>query len=219
MERMMKIPEVRRMVRPPPLDHELGFAGMLTIAGGWGIGTVTGLLVALGTIWLLGVALSLPANTDLPPPLAILPWIVGTIIAVLVIGAAQWSLVQRHVPPANRLIWLLATALGGGLISLPPLVFSVVTPSTELIGLTAGLNNANLLLRAIAICGVAGSSAALGAGAGAVLSGIQWYVLRRHEPETVRWIAANSMGAALGVGVIILGLALLGAVLRPLGAT
>jgi hypothetical protein len=213
--------KVNKVWRPAaiPLDEALGPWAVLTLAGGWGVGLTMGLLVALGTGWLLGVGFSGLAAGALPTPLEILPWAGGAAVAMLMITVAQWGIVERYLPPPTRPAWITRTAIAGTLIGLPLVGIGIILGLGGASNLAVGLNQVDLPLRLITVFTVGGVGAALGAAAGALLGVVQWAVLRHHDPQAHGWIPANSIGGALGLGVVLLGIALLSAALRaPLGS-
>lgn len=104
-------------------------------------------------------------------------------IGGLVIGTAQWLVLQRRLPKAGW--WIVATAIAWGLIGQSKLgALGWVVPkglySVGLRSLYGGFD---------------------GLQTGALLGALQYFVLRKHIPNATSWIAGNSIGWAIGLAM------------------
>lgn len=164
--------------------------------GRWIAANALGELLGLGLIGLVvgGVASRSPSSI---PSWVILPGVLllGMLEGVLV-GLCQGWVLREALPHFRMAVWIRATAAG----ALLAWVLGVL-PSTlmDMGGASSTPQNApaepsqwvQWLL-----------AAALGVVAGPILSGVQWFVLRRHVARAGWWIPANSLAWAVGMPLV-----------------
>jgi len=161
----------------------------------WTRAQFVGQVVAIGGG--VAVAQTLAAHTGGWRSGIVVPLLVGAVAGVAV-GASQWSTLRRAVGDLRVRAWISASALGGALVG----VLAAGTVSCGPFDVSS--------LPAVALVALAS-----GLGAGATLGAAQAWALRRRPAVALRWLAANAVGWAFGVLLLVLGL--LGTVLtsRP----
>jgi hypothetical protein len=124
---------------------------------------------------------------------AALALVVAGSVEGLCVGAAQWSVLHRVLPRLAARRWIGATIIG-----------AVVAWSLGLLPSLAAGGQATGDGAAQAFDGPAQYllAAAMGAVAGPILGGAQWWVLRSFVPGAGWWILANSLAWAAGMPLI-----------------
>ena len=116
------------------------------------------------------------------------------------VGYAQWLMLRRLLPELSRGSWVAASVAGGTLAC--GVGMAIGTTAADMMGgASPGAASAEPPLWLI----LAGS-AVIGIVAGALLSAVQWLVLRRSSAGAGCWVPAHSAGWALGMVVAIAGL-------------
>lgn len=163
----------------------------------WVVANAASELVGLGTTFLV-IGLLTPHVTGRDTPTAVVMAFAiavgsGAIEATLV-GMAQWWAMSPLFPEIRRLEWWRATLFGALLGYVLGYLPSTLADFSQASGQTAAAEPPQWLVLILA--------AALGAVAGAVLSFLQWRVLRKHVARAGIWIPANMLAWALGMPVI-----------------
>jgi hypothetical protein len=155
---------------------------------GFGLAAAAGALVALALQQAEGVfALALGAFGVI---------VLGTLEGG-VLGFAQWLALRRWLPALRPTAWVTATILGA--------VFAWAA------GMAAGTmmgSGAVFTEGAESPAGMVAGAALVGIGAGALLSSVQWLVLRRVVARAGWWIPAHGLAWAVGMVVSFLGIGL-----------
>lgn len=154
-------------------------------------------LVGLGTTFLVIGLLTPQVSGQHTPAAAVLALAIavgsGAIEATLV-GLAQWWAMSPYFPSVGRLAWWRATLFG----ALFGYVLGYLPSTLADFGDASGQAVATEPPQWIVLILAAG----LGAVAGAILSFLQWRVLRKHVAGAGIWIPANMLAWALGMPVI-----------------
>lgn len=161
----------------------------------WTLACVAGEVVGIG---IAGLAAGVLLSTIGEPVTAVERWgafglLVGAgALEGLALGGFQWRVLRRAFPAIRARQWVGVTvvvAVGGWVLGMLPSTLSAPAAS--------GGEPFDPPLALVALGAIAG-----GAAAGLVFGAAQWTVLRHHTPEARRWIGANALGWALGIGWI-----------------
>jgi hypothetical protein len=176
---------------------------VLKARSGWGLyvpwvfANALGEMVGLGLTFAVGIGSAQLTGESQGFGVAIgqgLLMVASGAIEGVIVGSAQWWVLQGVFPEIGRKAWVAATLVGALVAwtfgSIPatlmnmnaePTVTTLAEPETALILLMAGL---------------------MGALLGIVLALAQWIVLRRHVRNAWWWLPANSAAWLLGMPVI-----------------
>ncbi len=165
----------------------------------WVLANGIGELVGLGLSAMVGVGivtlLSWWLGTVSPLFIAVMAVMAGTLEGVIV-GVAQWLVLQHLLPDLPLATWVKATAAGAfiawGLGMVPSTVIDMGNPAgtPEIMRMPPGVE---YLL-----------AAGMGAVLGPILAGVQWWVLRKYVHHAWWWIPAHAVAWAAGMTAIFL---------------
>jgi hypothetical protein len=166
-------------------------------SGSWALAGAFGHLIAIGTFALLWQALAAHAPSGMAPGAVVYTLsgsaLVGGVAGVAV-GAAQWPTLRGALSQLRAREWLLASALGGGLVG-------VLAGGTQLGG-PYDVSSCSAVLFAASIFGLV---------VGGLFGGAQAWALHRQPDLARRWCLANACGWAIGLLIVVAGV--LGAIL------
>ncbi|NIS67671.1 MAG: hypothetical protein GTO12_01575 [Proteobacteria bacterium] len=176
----------------------------------WVIVNSLGELLGLGATLALGATL-FSSVTDAqgtgPALLTALLMTATGALEGLIVGWAQWSVLRYAVAGITRRSWVVATIVGAILAwmlgSIPMTVAGLSGASASAVAEEPP--QALVLILA----------AALGLGAGLILSVAQWRVLKGHVNRAWRWLPANALAWAAGMPLIFAGIDLAQKVDQP----
>jgi hypothetical protein len=119
-------------------------------------------------------------------------------IEATIVGLAQWWAMHPWFPTISRRPWWLATLVGALLAYVLGYLPSTLMSLGEQASSAPVAEPPQWIVLLLA--------AGLGAVAGAVLSGAQWLVLRRHAAHAGMWIPANMLAWLVGMPLIFWGI-------------
>lgn len=167
----------------------------------WIIANSLGELVGLGATLALGTTLfsGVAEMQGVGPALltAFLMTATGALEGIIV-GWAQWSVLRYAITGITRRTWIVATIVGG------VLAWMLGSIPMTIAGLSSG--SASSVAEEPPQAFVLLLAAALGLGAGLILSVAQWWVLRDHVTRAWRWLPANALAWGAGMPLIFAGI-------------
>jgi hypothetical protein len=186
--------------RPDRLSADLPFLGCFGLLSLPLICSVSySLVIALAFV--LDLLRPHQPKTDIERNL-IYPAILAITLIGLTVGAHHW-LLAAYLPPAARKAWLRAT-LGGATLYWALIWTLIAMPPDPLTGLLDQITTAAGPFSDTVGWVGGGAGILIGAGAGAVLGGLQWRVLRRYRPPAARWWPAALIGGSALLGGVAL---------------
>lgn len=165
----------------------------------WVLANAAGELIGLGMTFAIGFGLFAGFENDQEIWTVLLSAVLMTATGALeglIVGWAQWSVLRRAIQGIAQSAWVAATIIGAVTAwlsgSIPMALASLASDTPEV---AEEPPQAVVLLLA----------AAMGLGAGLVLSVAQWLVLRRHVAGAWQWLPANALAWAAGMPLVFAG--------------
>jgi hypothetical protein len=169
----------------------------LTLWWQWIMANALGELVGLGATFAIGFGL-FSGLSDIPGiGAALLNAGMMTTTGVLegsVVGSSQWMVLRKTIPSIGWRPWVIATIIGAVIAwffgSIPMTMMSLSQPTAS----TPASEPSQTMVLMLA--------AGMGLIAGAILSVVQWRVLRKQVRKAWLWLPANALAWAVGMPII-----------------
>lgn len=161
------------------------------------LGELIGIGIAASIAFGVNIIFSEPQTLQLKLLILFFMLLAGFIEGFL-LGTFQWKALKDKIPLVPKNEWIFYTVLVavlGWLIGMLPSLFFI--PQSESVSSEFSMNFDDTFLFAMISIGA-------GLVLGAIFGLFQWFVLRKYTLKPYRWIIANSLGWAVGLGWIYL---------------